>query len=289
MLRAVILILALALAGVAEARTPAEILAASRPEEWRAIPPERLLLMRLANGGEVVIELAPNFAPRAAANVGRLARSGYYDGLAVLRVQDNYVTQWGDPAAGTAQARTPPSGFGPIPAEFSLPRRAAPFVRLQERDAYAPEIGFSGGMPAARNRREIWLAHCYAMVGVGRDNAPDSGDGRELYVVIGHAPRHLDRNITLVGRVISGMEQLAALPRGSGPLGFYTETEQPAPIASVRVAADIPGVRWEALRENSASFKELLDSRRNRREAWFVRPSDAIDLCNAPLPARRLP
>ena len=49
-----------------------------------------------------------------------------------------------------------------------------------------------------------------AMVGVGRDLSPDTGTGGELYAVIGHAPRHLDRNIALVGRIVSGIEHMSA-------------------------------------------------------------------------------
>ncbi len=46
--------------------------------------------------------------------------------------------------------------------------------------------------------------------------------------MIGQAPRHLDRNIALVGRVIEGMPVLAALRRGTGSLGFYDDLVRPA-------------------------------------------------------------
>ncbi|MGS0759417.1 peptidylprolyl isomerase, partial [Roseateles sp. GG27B] len=66
--------------------------------EWRALNPDNTLLMELPQG-QVLIELAPRFAPRHAANIRTLTRSGFYDGLAIVRVQDNFVTQWGDPNA----------------------------------------------------------------------------------------------------------------------------------------------------------------------------------------------
>jgi peptidylprolyl isomerase len=158
---------------------------------------------------------------------------------------------------------------------------------------YAPEAGFSGLFPAARNRREAWLAHCYGMVGVGRDDAPDSGAGTELYAVIGHAPRHLDRNITLVGRVLWGMPALSALPRGTGPLGFYETPEERVSIAWVRVAADLPdggaAGRLQVLRSDSDAFAAYVEARRNREEGWFYEPAGRIEVCNALPPVRERP
>src|SRR6266511_1834673 len=81
-----------------KAPTMAGVLTASKPGDWRALDPENTLYMELASG-RVVIELAPLFAPRHVANVKALAREHYYDGLAVVRVQDNYVAQWADPDA----------------------------------------------------------------------------------------------------------------------------------------------------------------------------------------------
>jgi peptidylprolyl isomerase len=152
-------------------------------------------------------------------------------------------------------------------------------------------VGFSGGFPAARDpgAGQAWLAHCYGMVGAGRGNEADSGNGSELYVVTGHAPRQLDRNIALVGRVVQGMELLSVLPRGAGPMGFYEQPSQHVPIMSVRVAADLPEaerVPLEVLRTDTATFAALVEARRNRRDDWYKVPAGYIDLCNVPLPAR---
>lgn len=166
-----------------------------------------------------------------------------------------------------------------------------PFVRLPDGDVYAREVGFSGGFPVARDKRtgKMWLVHSYGMVGAGRDNAPDSGGGAELYVVIGQAPRHLDRNVTLLGRVVQGMEMLSALPRGSAPMGFYEKPEQRVPIRSVRIAADVPEPErsnLEVLRTDTRTFQQLIESRRNRREEWFQVPADRIEISNVPIPVR---
>src|SRR5277367_4307316 len=227
----------------------ADILSNSTPADWRSLDPENTLYMELASG-RVVIELAPAFAPNHVANVKALVRERYYDGLAIIRVQDNYVVQWADPNAEKAgQARKIQHAHATLPAEFDRafdPK--LPFTPLPDKDVYAPEAGFSGGFPVARDPQtgKMWLVHCYGMVGAGRDNAPDSGGGTELYAVIGHAPRQLDRNVTLLGRVVQGMELLSSLPRGTGAMGFYEKPEQMLPVKSIRVAADVP----EAERSN---------------------------------------
>ncbi len=269
-------------------RTMAEILAASAASDWRTPDPAETLYLELANG-RVVIELAPAFAPRHVANVKALARAGYFDGLVILRVQDNYVVQWGD-AGGT---RPIAGGVPKLPGEFEVASVAMPpFTLLLDGDVYAPQVGFAAGFPAARDPDQGlgWLAHCYGMVGAGRDVATDSGGGTELYVVIGHAPRHLDRNVTLLGRVLLGMELLTALPRGSGPMGFYEQPEQRIPLPGMRIAADLPPAGrtpLEVLRTDTPLFAELIESRRNRREEWFRLPAGHIELCNVPLPVRQ--
>jgi peptidylprolyl isomerase len=271
-------------------RTMDEVLQATTAADWRPLDPENTLYLQLPQG-RVVIELAPSFAPLHAANLRTLTRQKYFDGLAILRSQDNFVVQWGDPegkrSLGDAQARLPPEFTVRISADL-------PFEPLADRDGYAPEVGFSQGFPAARDpaRGEAWLAHCYAMVGAGRGNEPDSGNGAELYVVSGHAPRQLDRNIALVGRVVKGMELLATQPRGSGPMGFYEKPEQYVSITSVRVAADVPVAErenLEVMRTDTASFRQLVEVRRNRRDDWYQVPAGYIDLCNVPIVARPRP
>ncbi len=128
------------------------------------------------------------------------------------------------------------------------------------------------------------------MVGAGRDNDVDSGGGTELYVVIGQAPRHLDRNVTLLGRVVQGMELLSVTPRGSGALGFYEHPEQRMPIKSIRVAADVPAAQrteLEVLRTDTPTFLAYVGARANRVEEWFKVPAGHVDVCNVPVPVRR--
>jgi len=270
--------------------TSAEVLAASTPSDWRTPDPANTLYMELP-AGRVIIELAPEFAPHHAANIAALARAHFFDGLSITRAQDNYVVQWGD-----AESKKPlGDAQHTLAAEFERPLRGlAPFTRLPDPDTYAPQVGFVAGFPAAADPAagRAWALHCYGMVGAGRDNDVDSGGGMELYVVIGQAPRHLDRNITLVGRVLRGMEYLSVMPRGSGALGFYEHPEQQVPIRSVRLVSDVPPAQRTALqvlRTDTPTFQAYVAARRNRLEEWFKVPAGRIDVCNVPIPARLRP
>ena len=333
------------------APSPNEIVDQARPEEWKQIAVDDLLVMTLApdrngNAREVVIQLMPApFSQGWVENVKLLARSGYYDGLSVIRVQDNYVTQWGDPAEEEADARPLPEGLKVMGEEEYAPsyqpgtmawlwgmdgRRKAeqgyddledPSMEELEAmesddyqwepdfsDQYSSAVGFVAGMPVAVNlktydawtedrvnRPEIaWPVHCYAMVGVARGMSPNTGDGSSLYTVIGHAPRHLDRNIALVGRVIEGMEHLSSLPRGKGTLGFYAEDEQDkrTPILSVILGSEtgeFPPPIFQYLSTESATFAKYAEARANRRDPFFIHPAGGADICNIPVPVRRVP
>lgn len=295
---AVLLALPLAACVHAPAATPAvkplttqEVLDASKPEDWRPLDPENTLYVQLESG-MVVIELAPQFAPEHVANIRTLTRGGYYDGLSINRSQDNFVVQWGDPAGDELALRRPlGEAKEALPAEFSRGAEGLAFTALPDVDGWAPQVGFVDGFPAARDPKagRAWLAHCYGVVGAGRAMAPDSSNGTELYVVTGQSPRQLDLNITTVGRVIVGMERLSVLPRGSGPLGFYADPAQRAPILAARLASDVaPEARAniEVLRTDTATWQALVESRRNRRDEWYVHPAGHVDVCNLTVPVR---
>lgn len=267
-----------------------EILDASPKADWRTLDPANTLYLELP-AGRVVIELAPDFAPEHVANIRTLAKEGYWDGLFVIRSQDNYVAQWGDPAEEDAKKKSIGTAKAKLPAEFDRKAAGVAFTRLPDADGWAPEVGFSNGFPAARDPKSdvAWLAHCYGMVGAGRDVAADSSDGTSLYAVTGQSPRMLDRNITLVGRVVQGIELLSVLPRGTGALGFYEKPEQYVAIKSAKLASEVPEAErtsLELLRTDSKTFATVVESRRNRRDEWYKRPAGHIDLCNVALPVR---
>jgi peptidylprolyl isomerase len=266
-------------------------------------------------------------------NIRELARAHWYDGIAVVRVQDNYVAQWGDPGGedpklakalpanlatmteqqyemgaensevatvvafaeasaaakvaldAAAQAAAEETGAGEGNASAVMPFRG---------DAYADYVLFHGGWPlgADLNAKKAWPIHCYGYVGVGRGMSPDAGSGAELYAVIGHAPRHLDRNIAVVGRVIEGIEHLSSLPRGTGQLGFYETAGERTPILSVRLASDLQAAdrpRFQFLSTDSDAFANYAEARANRRDPFFIVPAGGADICNITVPIRRKP
>jgi cyclophilin family peptidyl-prolyl cis-trans isomerase len=296
------------------------LLATSKPSDWRALDLENTLVMELDTSPvrRLIIELAPSFAPLHAVNIKKLVRDKYFDGLHILRSQDNYVVQWGeadaDANSNTTSDATNPKPVAPLPSKRALNSAAAtlppeftrpfgtqanypayPFTKLPDVDGYAKEVGFSAGFPMGRDsaRKQAWLTHCYGMVGVGRDTALDSGNGSEMYVVTGHAPRHLDRNIAVVGRVISGMPDVSSLPRGTREMGFYATAEHRIPIATIRIAADLAKEaqpRLEIINTESTLFLSLVEALRNRGkgvpDSWFKEPAGHVELCNVALAVR---
>jgi peptidylprolyl isomerase len=247
--------------------------------------------MELRNGAQVVIQLAPQFAPVHVANIRALAKGGWWSGAAVYRVQDNYVVQWGN------NESTKPLPAGVVakpPAEYHRAMKGLAVRPLGYADAYAPGAGFAAGWPIGHDAKAgtANLVHCYGYIGVGRDLSPDTGTGGELYAVIGHAPRHLDRNIAVVGRVIEGIDRLSALPRGTEALGFYKNESMHVPISAVRLGSEIPsGVRpvFQYMDTQSASFGAYVKARANRKDDFFIRPAGGVDLCNAAVPVRKKP
>jgi peptidylprolyl isomerase len=274
----------------AKPKSMQEILDATQPADWRTLDPANTLYLDLASG-RVVMELAPGFAPAHVENIRTLAKEGYWNGLSINRSQDNFVVQWGDAAEDDKQKKPLGSAKAKLPAEFERASKGVKFDRLPDKDGWAQQVGFADGFPAARDPQsgKAWLAHCYGAIGAGRDVAADSSNGTELYVVTGQSPRQLDRNITVVGRVVQGMELLSVLPRGTGPLGFYEKPEQRMQIKAIRLASEVPEndrVPLELLRTDTPAFTQLVEARRNRRDEWYKRPAGHIDLCNVPLPVR---
>jgi cyclophilin family peptidyl-prolyl cis-trans isomerase len=292
------------------ALAPSEIVAAAPATDWVAIAPADMLVMTLANGKQAVIQLMPSpFSQGWIGNIRKLAAAHWWDGLSINRVQDNYVVQWGD----ASEKKALPKGLVVVgensytnEIEYIVVRSpyGSPDIQHQRsRDSYAALTGFKLGWPIAALKgsknsgrswkdNRMWPVHCYAMVGVGRNLSPDTGSGAELYTVIGHAPRHLDRNIAVVGRVISGIENLSSLPRGTGALGFYEKAEERVGITSIRLASELPDAdqpRFEYLSTESESFAAYANARANRRDAFFNVPAGGADICNIPVPVRKKP
>jgi len=272
-------------------RSPQQILDAAPDSDWRTPDPANLLYMDVP-GGRVIIELAPQFAPRHVANIQTFAHEHFWDGTSIYRAQDNFVVQFGDADADDpGKAKALGSAARRLPAEFERARAGLDISPLPDRDGWAARTGFVDGFPVGEDPKagKAWLAHCYGALGAGRNNDEDSSIGAELYVVTGQSPRQLDRNITLVGRVLKGMELLSALPRGPAPMGFYPDPSQRTPITAIRRASDVPEAERtpiQVLRTGSKTFADTVEARRNRVDDFYKRPAGHIDLCNIPVPVR---
>ncbi|MBK6416390.1 peptidylprolyl isomerase [Thermomonas sp.] len=272
-----------------------EIIDAAPASAWRDLDPANTLYMELP-AGRVIIELAPGFAPEHVANIKTMAKGGFWDGLTIYRSQDNFVVQFGD-AEGEEAGKAKPYPTGTrtrLPAEFTRSTEGARFDKLPDIDGWAPQVGFIDGMPAARDPKagKAWITHCYGVLGAGRNNAPDSSIGAELYVVVGQAPRALDHQLSVVGRVVKGMELLSTIPRGPEPMGFYQKPEQRAPIKAIRLASEVPAAErtpLQLLRTDSQAFIDATEARRNRVDGFYTVPAGHIDLCNVALPVRTPP
>ncbi|GEN64325.1 hypothetical protein AOE01nite_25490 [Acetobacter oeni] len=86
---------------------PSDIVAHASGSAWADVPEDRILVMDLAGGARIVIELAPQFAPVHTGNIIGLARPHRWDGRAIVRVKDNYVVQ----RAVRDEKAKPPAGI----------------------------------------------------------------------------------------------------------------------------------------------------------------------------------
>lgn len=253
--------------------------------DWRAVDPEDLLLIETANG-MIAIELADQFAPNHAARMRQAARDGFFDGLSFYRVIDGFVAQGGRGEDEDAQDLPQ---YPPLTGEFFVSGDSVAFTPMIDRDLYAPQVGHVAGFPAAANAdaTEVWPIHCPGTVAMARNNDPDTGDV-EFYIVLGHGPRHLDRIMSVFGRVIDGMDHVQALRRGDPAInsGVIADFEARDAIISIRVAADLPEDErpsYEVMNTAGAAFHAAKQARRNRtHDFFFETPPAVIEACHMP-------
>ncbi len=254
--------------------------------DWRPVDPQNLLLIKTATG-QAVVELNPQFAPNHVARMRALAQAHFYDGLSFYRLIDGFVAQGG-------RNEGPLPGWPALKNENDRPAKGLDFVPTGSPDLYAPEAGHAGGFAAARDPAtgRAWLMHCVGTMAMARDTDPDTGDA-EFYIVLGPGTRYLDRNLTIFGRVIDGMEHIQKLNRGKRAIhnGVIEDATKRSPILSIRLAADLPKNQrpaYEVMRTNSQAFENYKTAKRVRNEAFFYRhPPEVIEACNTQAPARR--
>jgi peptidylprolyl isomerase len=269
--------------GVAPKRGPGDIIAASTPEDWRVFNPENVLVFELERG-RVVVALAERLAQGHSAQIKKLVREGFYDGLSFYRVIDGFVAQGGD----VFETREVKNAAKAIPAEFDQPLTdAMKFRPIKDVDGYAARVGFinSAAVGVDEAGEKVWRLHCTGAMAMARNNEPDTG-GTEFYIAL-QPQRYLDRNLTVFGQVVEGMDIIQTLRRASPPESESDDRGEA--ILSVRVAADLNDDQrpaLEILRTDTLLFAEYVESRRNRPEEFFYYRPGHVDICALAIPVR---
>lgn len=264
-------------------KSSAEILAETTAADWREIPAEDALIIELENG-KVTVALSPTLAPRHVEQVKKLARENFYDGLSFYRVIDGFVAQGGDPFGERKIRKAKKS----MKAEFERTGDDIAFAALKDVDGFAPASGFVDGIPAGHDESSgaYWHLHCPGAFAFGREDGRDTAS-TEFYITLG-AQRYLDRNMSVFGRVIDGMQHLQALRRVEPP--ETKDDDVGEKIVSIRVAADIPAETrqtWEILDSARPAFAAYAEARRNRPEGFFHFRAGHLDVCQLPVPVRK--
>jgi len=267
---------------------------------WNALDPDNTVYLELQEG-LVVIQLNPTFAPKTVKQLKLLMEDQFYRGTSFYRVIDGFVAQGGDESDidGSTIAKA-------LKAEFEIdwPLEAADkeqakdwkpmsWTPVQTGDMFAAYTGFIDGFPAARDEKKggkAWLTQCPGIVAMARNEDPDSG-GTDFYIVIGQAPRYLDRNLTVFGRVVWGMDVVQRIKRGPAlENGIIEKDLDRTWIKRMRLASNIDSEQRPDIYvadTNSDGFKKMIEERRNRKQKFFHhKPPKVLDICQIPIPAR---
>ncbi len=260
--------------------------AAGEPS-WRELSPENTVFMEMSEG-LVVIELNPVFAPETVKQFKQLAQDHFYDGLGFYRVIDGFVAQGGD---GSDLGKL--SNVPLIDAEFEIDwNEEFSYTTVQSPDMFAPETGIIDGFAVARDpsRDKVWLAHCPGIVAMARNDDPDSSR-TDFYIVIGQAPRYLDRNMNIFGRIVYGMDVVQQIKRGPAlGNGIIQDETASSRISQMRLLSEIPEedrLQVFVMDTSDKGFKKLLKGRLDRKQKFFHnQPPKVLDVCQVPVAGR---
>jgi peptidylprolyl isomerase len=260
---------------------------------WRDVDPENILIIHLESG-DVLIELAPQFAPAHVEQMRRLAREAHYDqGASFYRVIDNFVAQGGVlREVDSDEEDAFDDGVEPLPAEFERPLGDLVVVRNESQDLYAPETGHIDGFPVGYDLETwtVWPLHCYGAIAMARDTGPNTGSSH-FYIVNGRDQRYLDRNLSVFGRVVFGMEHVQKVNRGDRTVdsGVIPDPANRTPIRGMTVATDLPveeRPRLQVMKTDSPAFAQEKERRFYRDSEFFTRKPRAVEACAVTGPVR---
>lgn len=235
--------------------------------------------------GLIIVQLLPQISPKHVKQFKQLVNSKWYNGLPFYRVIEGFVAQAGEGEGEWDNVKGKPSKFKQLlKAEFTQPV-SDNFTLMQSPDLLAPQTGFIDSIPAGRDliTKEQWFLHCSGTVAMARGNDADSASS-EFYIVIGQAPRHLDRNMSVFGRVVFGMDVVQRLPRGDKRKGGVIDNDQPKGII---VAAHLGDTLSQDNQHTvsvqsakSVAFQQRIESAKNRTHEFYVYPGNGnIDVC----------
>ncbi|MBV9993206.1 MAG: peptidylprolyl isomerase [Alphaproteobacteria bacterium] len=274
--------------------------AADDPKDWRQVDPDNLVLIQ-TKYGVTAVELKPEFAPRHVERMKALIRAHFFDGLTFYRVIEGFVAQGGageDTAATANKPKNPETekAWPKLRAEFERPiPRGERFTPLGNADLFAPRAGHVDGFAVGRDpkTKTEWLIHCPGTFAFARDNDADTAT-TEFYIVIGQAPRRLDRNLSAFGRVVGGMEYLQKLERGDPAVdsGVIADKAKQDKIVSIKLASDMPAAErpsYAVMRTDTRAFADWKAKRRNPAPEFYKRqPPPVLDICLAPVPSHEV-
>ncbi|MDC7677322.1 peptidylprolyl isomerase [Asticcacaulis machinosus] len=243
--------------------------------DWKPLDADNTLVVDTSKG-RVIIALSPEMAPQAVERIKTLTRRGFYDGLLFHRVIPQFVAQTGNP-------NNKDGGKSDLP---NLALEAVFNLKTTQYHTVARPVtgtvGFVGATPfASTNDYHIktgavraWGTHCAGVVGMGRDDEPKNSANSELYITLSDVSR-LDRDYTVVGRVVSGFEVVKALNTGEPP-------SAPDAMQKVRIMADMTAAeqpKLEIMDTDGAAFKAHVTAIRAERGADF-------SVCDIAVPVR---
>lgn len=253
--------------------------------QWRKLSQADTVYMQIGEG-LVVFELNPGFAPKTVAQFKRLVKEDFYRGLSFYRVIEGFVAQGGDESDIDM-----PNGQPLLDAEFEIDwSDELNWTSVQSNDLFAQETGFIDGFAAGRGDRKAWLTHCPGALAMARNNKPDTGS-TDFYIVIGQAPRYLDRNLAIFGRVVHGMDAVQSINRGrADENGIIEKDTDRSRISRMKLGTDVaPDEQMEiyVMDTGSRGFGDYMEARRNRTHEFFHhKPPRVLDVCQVPVATR---
>lgn len=240
--------------------------AVAAAQDWQRLDPAQVLVID-SSAGTIYVEMRPDMASLAVARIKQLAREGVYDGLQFHRVIAGFVAQTGNPNNRDGGVSKHPD----LAPEFVFKMRpdGGALIAGQSSDAVRGLLGSVPfeGVPAASAR--AWGAYCTGVAGMGRQDDKNSANS-EIFFMLAPA-RRLDRDYTVWGRVVVGLDVLQRLAVGEPP-------KTPDVMRRVRVLSDLAdaGSVWIA---SDAQLRQRIAQTRASKGADF-------SVCDLEVPAR---